>query len=53
MIMIRITGILIGSALAVATLIIVLGVPRFGSHGPTPHEQQEIPVVLPDVVCAE
>ncbi|MEL7186045.1 MAG: hypothetical protein AAFN50_06370 [Pseudomonadota bacterium] len=39
--MIRIIGILIGSALSVALLIVVLGVPEFGSAEPEPVEWQE------------
>lgn len=50
--MLRVTGILIGSALAVAVLIIVLGMPEFGSPEPQPVKWQETPAEIPDIVAA-
>ena len=48
--MLRVTGILIGSALAVATLIIILGMPEFGRSQAEPIEWQEQPIDIPALV---
>lgn len=45
--MLRLTGILIGSALAVAVIIIVLGMPEFVASQPEPDQQLELPVQTP------
>lgn len=48
--MIRITGILIGSALAVATLIFMLGMPEFGPSEAATPVTEEAPLELPALV---
>jgi hypothetical protein len=50
--MLRLTGILVGSALAIALLLLTLGTPQLSSTDVTPAPEREAPEVLAEVAIA-